>query len=173
MEYLFPAPGKIVPPTALPLETIQESKPEQGVINELRELTFSLEFTWTNVHMPHLSVYLSHPQKPKLPDHPSSLGLLIGHCTYLTGPIFLRLPNHSVLWNSHQTPFSEIILRVCPTACFPIASVNILLPLHPFQVNIFSHIQHITMSGDGINILVLLSHVKTNSPPCANKNSAL
>ena len=66
--------------------------------------------TWTNVHMALLSVYLSHPQKPKLPDRPSSLGLLIGHCTYLTGPIFLRLPNHSVPWNSHQTPFSEIIL---------------------------------------------------------------
>ena len=124
MEYLFPAPGKIVPPTALPLETISESKPEQEVINELIKLTFSLEFTWTNVHVPHLSVYLESESE------------VAQSCPTLCDPMDCSLPGSSVhgifqtrvlewgaisfsrgssqprefLWNSHQTLFSQIIL---------------------------------------------------------------
>ena len=123
---LFPAPGKTVPPTALPLETISESKPEQEVINELIKLTFSLEFTWTNVHVPHLSVYLESESE------------VAQSCPTLCDPMDCSLPGSSVhgifqarvlkwgaisfsrgssrprefLWNSHQTLFSQIILSV-------------------------------------------------------------
>ena len=132
MEYLFPAPGKIAPPTALPLETIQESKPEQEVINELIELTLSLEFTWTNVHMPHLSVYLSHPQKPKrssiitgsshrtlyIPDWPNFLEAPKPFCP-------MERPSNSFFSNnSLSVPYSMLPSSLCEytaaSASFPL-----------------------------------------------------
>ena len=77
----------------------------------------------------------------------------------------MELPSNSFFSNnSLSVPYS-----VLPSSLCEYTAASGSFPSEYF----FSHIQHITMSGDGISILVLHSHVKTNSPPCANKNSAL